>query len=90
MRESAHAELLGLGFERTAEPKSRKNRMHFDITSPDPVAEQYRVETLGGRRLQDYADGGFLVMADPEDNEFRIIPDKEFTGQDWSLDQPTE
>ncbi|MEU0037673.1 VOC family protein, partial [Streptomyces sp. NPDC006333] len=59
---------LGLGFQRTAEPKSSKNRMHFDITSPDPAAEQQRIEILGGHRLEQYAGGGFLVMADPEGN----------------------
>ncbi|MFJ3224545.1 VOC family protein [Streptomyces sp. NPDC086783] len=69
---------LGLGFQRTNEPKSGKNRMHFDITSPDPAAEQRRVETLGGRRLEQYADGGFLVMADPEGNEFCVIPEGSF------------
>ncbi|MGW7487008.1 VOC family protein [Streptomyces sp. NPDC054786] len=66
---------LGLGFQQTAEPKSGKNRMHVDISSPDPAAEQQRVEALGGRRLEQYADGGFLVMADPEGNEFCIIPE---------------
>ncbi|MFH8573635.1 VOC family protein [Streptomyces sp. NPDC017993] len=66
---------LGLGFQQTREPKSGKNRMHFDISSPDPAAEQQRVEALGGHRLEQYADGGFLVMADPEGNEFCIIPE---------------
>ena len=69
---------LGLGFQRTTEPKSGKNRMHFDITSPHPAAERQRVEALGGRRLEQYADGGFLVMADPEGNEFCIIPEGSF------------
>ncbi|CAM5610307.1 VOC family protein [Streptomyces microflavus] len=66
---------LGLGFQQAGEPKAGKNRMHFDITSPDPGAERQRVEALGGRRLEEYADGGFLVMADPEGNEFCIIPE---------------
>ncbi|QKV90655.1 VOC family protein [Streptomyces sp. NA02950] len=66
---------LALGFQQTAQPKSGKNRMHFDITSPDPAAEQQRVVALGGRRLKQYDDGGFLVMADPEGNEFCIIPE---------------
>ncbi|WP_406143627.1 VOC family protein [Streptomyces sp. NBC_01012] len=66
---------LGLGFQQTGEPKRGKNRMHFDISSPDPAAEQQRVEALGGRRLEDYASGGFLVMADPEGNEFCVIPE---------------
>ncbi|MFI0151549.1 VOC family protein [Streptomyces lydicus] len=69
---------LGLGFQQTAEPNSGKNRMHFDITSADPAAEQQRVEALGGRRLEQYADGGFLVMADPEGNEFCILPEGPF------------
>ncbi|MFJ5079559.1 VOC family protein [Streptomyces sp. NPDC088553] len=69
---------LGFGFQRTGEPKSGKNRMHFDITSPNPTAEQQRVEELGGRRLEEYAVGGFLVMADPEGNEFCIIPEGPF------------
>ncbi|MFF8866179.1 VOC family protein [Streptomyces sp. NPDC015139] len=69
---------LGLGFQQTAEPKSGKNRMHFDVTSPDPASEQQRVEALGGRRLEQYADGGFLVMADPQGNEFCIIPEGPF------------
>ncbi|MFF3265135.1 VOC family protein [Streptomyces sp. NPDC002932] len=69
---------LGLGFQRTGEPKSVKNRMHFDITSPNPPAAQQRIEALGGRRLEEYASGGFLVMADPEGNEFCVIPEGPF------------
>ncbi|MEU1040120.1 VOC family protein [Streptomyces sp. NPDC005551] len=69
---------LGVGFQRADKPKSGKNRLHFDVTSPDPAAEQQRVEALGGRRLEEYADGGFLVMADPEGNEFCVIPDGPF------------
>lgn len=69
---------LGLGFQRTGESKSGKNRLHFDVSSPNPPAEQQRVEALGGRRLEQYDVGGFLVMADPEGNEFCIIPDGPF------------
>ncbi|MFE6887409.1 VOC family protein [Streptomyces sp. NPDC057694] len=69
---------LALGFQRTDAPTPGKNRMHIDITSPDPAAEGRRVEALGGHRLDGYADGGFLVMADPEGNEFCIIPEGPF------------
>ncbi|MFH8611533.1 VOC family protein [Streptomyces sp. NPDC018029] len=69
---------LGVGIQRSDDPKPGKNRLHFDLSSPDPAAEQRRVEALGGRRLEEYADGGFLVMADPEGNEFCIIPDGPF------------
>ncbi|APY84663.1 VOC family protein [Streptomyces alfalfae] len=66
---------IALGFQRTAGPTPGKNRMHVDISTPDPAAERQRVESLGGRRLAEYADSGFLVMADPEGNEFCVIPE---------------
>ncbi|MEU1018484.1 VOC family protein [Streptomyces sp. NPDC005900] len=66
---------LGIGFQQGEQPKPGKNRLHFDLTSADPAAEQQRIEALGGRRLEEYDDGGFLVMADPEGNEFCVIPD---------------
>lgn len=52
--------------------------MHFDVSAPAPAVEQRRVEALGGRRLEGYDDGGFLVMGDPEGNEFCIIPEGPF------------
>ena len=69
---------LGLGIQRGDGDKPAKNRLHLDIESANPAAEQARVEALGGRRLTEYDAGGFLVMADPEGNEFCIIPDGPF------------
>lgn len=69
---------LGVGFQRTDGAKAGKNRLHLDLESEDPVAEQVRVEELGGRRLTEYDAGGFLVMADPEGNEFCVIPKGSF------------
>jgi hypothetical protein len=69
---------LGMGFQQVAEPKVGKNRVDFDFASQDPAAEQRRVESLGGQRLKGYETGGFLVMADPEGNEFCIIPKDPF------------
>jgi len=65
---------LGIGFQRADAAKSGKNRLHLDLESADPAAEQAVVERLGGRRLTEYDDGGFLVLADPEGNEFCVIP----------------
>ncbi|MGW0658407.1 VOC family protein [Streptodolium elevatio] len=83
---------LALGFQQTETPKPGKNRVHMDISSSDPEAEQRRAEALGGRRLDQYADGGFLVMADPEGNEFCIIPTGSFAIDDEGranyLDRP--
>ncbi|MEV4253580.1 VOC family protein [Spirillospora sp. NPDC049652] len=72
---------LGVGFQRAAGDrpgKTGKNRLHLDLESDDPAAEQARVEALGGRRLTEYDAGGFLVMADPEGNEFCVIPKGSF------------
>ena len=69
---------LGLGFQRADAAKAGKNRLHLDLACADPAAEQARVERIGGRRLTEYDPGGFLVMADPEGNEFCVIPDGPF------------
>ena len=59
------------------EPKSGKNRMHLDIHVTDLDGEAQRLEALGARRVsgEPVAMGSFswLVMADPEGNEFCIV-----------------
>ena len=64
-----------MGFQEVEETKQDKNRLHIDISGPDVVAIKETVEALGGRRVEAYEDGGFLVMADPEGNEFCIGPE---------------
>lgn len=58
------------------EPKSTKNRMHFDIHVADTLAETERLAALGARRLEadvreEHGTHWFL-MADPEGNEFCV------------------
>jgi predicted enzyme related to lactoylglutathione lyase len=65
---------VGFGFQRVAEPRHGKNRVHIDIESADVAAAARRIEELGGRRVEGYERGGFLVMADPEGNEFCLLP----------------
>jgi predicted enzyme related to lactoylglutathione lyase len=65
---------VGIGFQRVAEPRRGKNRVHIDIEAADVVAVAGRIEALGGRRVEGYERGGFLVMADPEGNEFCVLP----------------
>ncbi|WP_306192930.1 MULTISPECIES: VOC family protein [unclassified Streptomyces] len=71
---------LGLGFQQTAEPKPGRNRMHFDITSPDPAAEQQWVEILGGSRLEQYDGRRRRVPGDGRSRGqwFCIIPEGPF------------
>ncbi|TGD85686.1 VOC family protein [Mycolicibacterium sp. CH28] len=51
-----------------------KNRIHFDFTPDDQQAEVDRVLDLGARRV-DIGQGeqSWVVLADPEGNEFCIL-----------------
>jgi len=66
---------IGLGFQRVVETKRGKNRVHLDVSGPDIPQIKARVEALGGKRVPGYEAGGFLVMADPEGNEFCVVSD---------------
>lgn len=82
-RPGPYVRLVGGGgpmvvLQRVDAPKAGKNRVHLDLSSPDPAAECRRVEELGGRFLPEYAQGGFLVLADPEGNEFCVLPQGPF------------
>jgi hypothetical protein len=60
-----------LWFNRVPEPKTAKNRLHFDLRAPDTMrAEVERLRDLGATVLQDHGD--FVVMQDPEGNEFCV------------------
>ena len=59
-------------------PKTRRNRLHFDVAPPmdgDQQAEVDRLGSLGATRLDlGQGDVGRLVMADPDGNEFCVLP----------------
>jgi len=72
-----------LFFQRVPEPKVVKNRVHLDVASPSDGpgdrrqqidAEVERVAGLGARPLRSVTDeaGYFVVMQDPEGNEFCV------------------
>jgi hypothetical protein len=70
-------------FQRVPEPKSVKNRVHLDLAAP-ATSDADRVQdidvfvdtlvTLGATKLHPVRDDGgyFVVMADPEGNEFCV------------------
>ncbi|MBF4602071.1 VOC family protein [Frigoribacterium sp. VKM Ac-1396] len=77
--------LPGLLFVHVPEAKTLKNRLHLDFR-PTPVdgesreatqtAEVERLESLGAVRAQvgqDDADVSWVVLADPEGNEFCVL-----------------
>jgi predicted enzyme related to lactoylglutathione lyase len=66
-----------INFQHVPEPKTVKNRLHFDIRIDDIEQATSQIEALGGRRLplEDFQEYGFRwrVMTDPEGNEFCLV-----------------
>ena len=63
-----------LVFLRVPENKTVKNRLHLDLRPADQPAEVARLKALGARRVsigQD--DVSWVVMADPDGNEFDVL-----------------
>lgn len=56
------------------EPKKVKNRLHLDLRPDDQGAEVARLESLGATRVDiGQKDVGWVVLADPEGNEFCVL-----------------
>jgi Glyoxalase-like domain len=74
--ERAYVEAPGWGgpnmwFVRVPEPKTAKNRVHFDLRAPDTIdAEVARLAVLGATVVQ--VDADLTTMQDPEGNEFCV------------------
>lgn len=63
-------------FIKVPEPKTSKNRLHLDLRPESQSAEVARLEGLGATRV-DVGQGDnrtWVVMADPEGNEFCVQP----------------
>ncbi|MFB2556500.1 VOC family protein [Herbiconiux liangxiaofengii] len=67
----SHPSLL---FLHVPEAKTVKNRLHFDFVPDDQAAEVARLEALGATRTEvGQQDVTWVVLADPEGNEFCIL-----------------
>jgi predicted enzyme related to lactoylglutathione lyase len=61
-------------FLKVPEGKSVKNRLHLDLRPEDQAAEVARLEALGARRVSvGQGEVSWVVMADPEGNEFDVL-----------------
>ncbi|HEY5876507.1 MAG TPA: VOC family protein [Ilumatobacteraceae bacterium] len=70
-------ELPGLIFEPVAEHKHVKNRLHLDLRPDDQNAEVERLIALGASRVDiGQGDVSWVVLADPEGNEFCVLSDR--------------
>ena len=66
--------LPGLLFVSGSEQKTSKNRLHFDFRPDDRDAEVDRLLALGATRADiDQGDQSWVVLADPEGNEFCVL-----------------
>ena len=67
-----------VAFQRVPEAKSVKNRLHVDLAVEDLDGAFAHIVALGGSAVSDILEmpGGYRwrVMADPEGNEFCIVP----------------
>jgi predicted enzyme related to lactoylglutathione lyase len=64
-----------IGFQRVPERKSTKDRVHLDFAAKDYEATAREIEALGATRkwISDKPEDSFVVLADPEGNEFCIV-----------------
>ncbi len=64
-------------FIKTPEHKISKNRMHIDLRPEDQLLEVERLEKIGATRIEigqsSDPDTTWIVMADPEGNEFCVL-----------------
>lgn len=72
-------EAPSMTFQRVPEPKTVKNRLHLDVTVADLEKATSWVRSMGGSRVPggdfDSGDYRWRVMADPEGNEFCLVPE---------------
>jgi len=79
-------------FLRVPEGKTVKNRWHPDLRPKDQAAEVARLEALGASRIDvgEREDQSFVVMADPDGNEFCVL--RSFTQEElegWAAEETT-
>ena len=61
-------------FVKNDAPKTGKNRFHFDLVPDDRDAEVRRLEAMGATRADiGQGDVSWVVMRDPEGNEFCVL-----------------
>lgn len=64
----------GLLFLKVDEPKQVKNRLHLDFRPDDQQAEVVRLTALGASPVDiGQGDVSWVVLADPEGNEFCVL-----------------
>ena len=72
--------LPGILFLKVDEPKQGKNRLHIDLRPDDQASEVERLTALGASRVDvGQGDVPWVVLADPEGNEFCVLQSRRAT-----------
>jgi predicted enzyme related to lactoylglutathione lyase len=66
---------MQFGFQRSSAPHQGKNWLHLDLAAADLPAVTRTALELGAVKADGYEDSGFLVLLDPEGNEFCLGPE---------------
>lgn len=70
-----HRRWSNVSLQLTEKPKTDLNRLHLDLYTADREGEVARLERLGATRVRwEYPpDADFVVLADPDGNEFCVV-----------------
>lgn len=69
-------------FVRVRAAKTQKNRLHFELEPDDQAAEVQRLLALGASHVDiGQRDVGWVVLADPEGNEFCVLGTRASAGR---------
>jgi len=64
----------GMMFLPVGDAKESKNRLHIDLRPDDQAAEVERITAMGASRVDvGQGDVSWVVLADPEGNEFCVL-----------------
>jgi hypothetical protein len=66
---------VNVSFQQVPEPRTGKNRLHFDLYTDDQAGEVERLLALGATRHPRDPEPGddFVVLEDPEGNLFCVV-----------------
>ena len=69
-----HGEHVNVSLQRTQTPVTARDQMHLDLYSDDQAAEVDRLTALGAHKVRHVRepDDDYVVMLDPEGNEFCV------------------
>ncbi|MEV0151222.1 MULTISPECIES: VOC family protein [unclassified Nonomuraea] len=69
--EDANKGGVGLSLQAVPEGREGKNRLHLDLSTDDLAGEVGRIRALGASEVRRF--DGWVVLADPEGNQFCVV-----------------